>query len=231
LPSRSLSSRRSSAKEDGEGGAETNFPLILLCVERSSFAPPSGATARQVSALPRCSFSEGGSSRRRRVRCLLLAFNSLNPQRAIDPRFGERRACPETSRSWASSGPPMNSPRALSARRRLISATDKHRFTQKEYFRRLARTKLLLGLLINLGPPKLNLNASSSESVSIRVNLWLGLLPLTGKRLKFIGSEVEWVPPSPKASAYASPARRAGAGRQSPLPARKGARGMSHCPS
>jgi hypothetical protein len=25
--------------------------------------------------------------------------------------------------------------------------------------------------------------------VSIRVNLWLGLLPLTGKRLKFIGSE------------------------------------------
>jgi len=44
-----------------------------------------------------------------------------------------------------------------------------------------------------LGPPKLNLNASSSESVSIRVNLWLGLLPLTGKRLKFIGSGVEWV--------------------------------------
>jgi len=50
-----------------------------------------------------------------------------------------------------------------------------------------------------LDPPKLNLNASSSESVSIRVNLWLGLLPLTGKRLKFIGSEslalseVEWV--------------------------------------
>jgi hypothetical protein len=85
----------------------------------------------------------------------------------------------------------MNSPRALSARRRLISATDKHRFTQKEYFRRLARTKLLLGLLINLGPPKLNLNASSSESVSIRVNLWLGLLPLPGKRLKFIGSVVE----------------------------------------
>jgi hypothetical protein len=39
----------------------------------------------------------------------------------------------------------------------------------------------------------LNLNASSSESVSIRVNLWRGLLPLTGKRLKFIGSEVEWV--------------------------------------
>jgi hypothetical protein len=77
----------------------------------------------------------------------------------------------------------MNSPRALSARRRLVSATDKHRFTQKEYFRRLARAKLLLGLL--------NLNASSSESVSIRVNLWLGLLPLTGKRLKFIGSAVE----------------------------------------
>ena len=44
-----------------------------------------------------------------------------------------------------------------------------------------------------LDPPKLNLNASSSESVSIRVNLWLGLLPLTGKRLKFIGSEVERV--------------------------------------
>jgi hypothetical protein len=48
----------------------------------------------------------------------------------------------------------MNSPRALSARRRLISATDKHRFTQKEYFRPLARTKLLLGLLINSGPSK-----------------------------------------------------------------------------
>jgi len=95
----------------------------------------------------------------------------------------------------------MNSPRALSARRRLISATDavvsevesiNTDLHSKEYFRRLARTKLLLGLLINLGPPKLNLNASSSESVSIRVNLWLGLLPLTGKRLKFIGSGVEW---------------------------------------
>ena len=49
-----------------------------------------------------------------------------------------------------------------------------------------------------LDPPKLNLNASSSESVStIRVNLWLGLLPLTGKRLKFIGSEVDRTGQSP----------------------------------
>jgi len=34
------------------------------------------------------------------------------------------------------------------------SRIHKHRFTQKEYFRRLAKTKLLLGLLINFGPSK-----------------------------------------------------------------------------
>ena len=74
------------------------------------------------------------------------------------------------------------------------------------------RTNLLLGLLITLDPPKLNLNASSSESVSIRVNLWLGLLPFTGKRLKFIGSEslalsnAEWVRPYLISATFSVPA-------------------------
>jgi hypothetical protein len=53
--------------------------------------------------------------------------NAVHPAASQHAVFNAQQPALRPPESWASSGPPMNSPRALSARRRLISATDKHR--------------------------------------------------------------------------------------------------------